>query len=141
LESAGAVLKICPRCGLPYSYIEERETGSNTYYYAVHYYTIGKRRVKKRCYLGPEVYKYVSKTHFDVGLHFKGLVDSERLLYYLREIVVGVRRRIVVARSTGRVEVLEGLSDYLRMASEEFNRLAREVEELKRKLEELEREE
>jgi hypothetical protein len=43
--------KLCPKCGSPYSYIEERKVGNNIYYYAVHYSkTRGKRR-KRYCYL------------------------------------------------------------------------------------------
>lgn len=77
-------LKICPRCGLPYSYIEEREVGSNVYHYAVHVnYVDGKRRVKK-CYLGPVSYIYVSSIN-DMILH--GLIVPERAINYLREVI------------------------------------------------------
>jgi len=52
--------KTCPRCGLPYSYLERHRIGSRVYLYAVHYEGYEKGpdgRVRKRvrkCYLGPE---------------------------------------------------------------------------------------
>jgi len=60
--------KLCPRCGQPYSYIESYTKGSQKYYVAVHYegYQKAEGKVKKRvrkCYLGPQVYKYVEKLH------------------------------------------------------------------------------
>jgi len=82
-------LKICPRCGAPYSWIERRESKGNVYYYAVHVYKdpeSGKRRVKK-CYLGPEEYEYVSRLHIKEGLTLKGLRDSQRALEYLDALI------------------------------------------------------
>jgi len=81
-------LKLCPRCGAPYSWIERRESGGRVYYYAVHVYkdSSGKRRVKK-CYLGPEEYEYVSRLHAKEGLTLKGLRDSQRALEYLDALI------------------------------------------------------
>jgi len=82
-------LKLCPKCGNPYSWIESRVVGKRVYYYAVHVYKdpeTGKRRVK-RCYLGPEVYVYVSKLHEKEGLTLKGLRDSQRALEYLDALI------------------------------------------------------
>jgi hypothetical protein len=71
-EKAEAEKKLCPRCGQPLSYIESYKKGSQTYYVAVHYEGYekaeveGRRRIKKKvrkCYLGPQVYKYVEKLH------------------------------------------------------------------------------
>ena len=80
--------KVCPRCGSEYSYIERRSVGGNIYYYAVHYYRdpSGKRRVRK-CYLGPETYEYVTRTHVREGLTLKGMVDSERALAYIDALI------------------------------------------------------
>jgi hypothetical protein len=78
--------KICPKCGQPYSYIEEIDIGGRTYLYAVHYVKdeSGKRK-KKRCYLGPkEGYEYVSKTH---DIIFYGLDREDRYIKYLEEIL------------------------------------------------------
>jgi len=78
--------KICPRCGQPYSFIEEINVSGRLYLYAVHYVkdASGKRR-RKRCYLGPkEGYRYVSKTH---GLAFYGLDRKDRYVRYLEEII------------------------------------------------------
>ena len=78
--------KFCPRCGQPYSYVEEIDIGGRSYLYAVHYIKdeSGKRR-KKRCYLGPkEGYEYVSKTH---DITFYGLDREDRYIKYLEEIL------------------------------------------------------
>jgi uncharacterized C2H2 Zn-finger protein len=83
--------KVCPRCGQPYSYIESYRRGQQTYYVAVHYEGYekveGKKRVKKKvrkCYLGPQTYKYVEKLH-ELGL--SGAVDRERFKRYFRELL------------------------------------------------------
>jgi hypothetical protein len=78
--------KVCPKCGEPYSYIEEIDIGGRSYLYAVHYVKdeSGKRK-KKRCYLGPkEGYEYVSKTH---DIIFYGLDRQDRYIRYLEEIL------------------------------------------------------
>jgi len=77
--------KICPRCGLKYSYIERRRVGDQVYLYAVHYSKEkGKRRVHK-CYLGPESsYIYVSKMH---EFSLRGPIDRLRILNYLDAIL------------------------------------------------------
>ncbi len=81
-------VRVCPRCGLPYSYIERRKNGDRVYYYAVHYSRVdgGKRKVHK-CYLGPDTYEYVSRLHVREGLILKGLSDPERVLEYLDAII------------------------------------------------------
>jgi hypothetical protein len=78
--------KVCPKCGQPYSYIEEIDIGGRLYLYAVHYVKdeSGKRK-KKRCYLGPkDGYEYVSKTH---EIIFYGLDRQDRYIRYLEEIL------------------------------------------------------
>jgi len=85
-------IRICPRCGLPYSYIERRSVGGRVYLYAVHIYKAKeggkvKRRVRK-CYLGPEdSYEYVSKLHEREGIVLRGLADRERVIKYLDDII------------------------------------------------------
>ena len=57
---------ICPRCGRPVSWIEKYEKGGRTYYVACHYNGYDPRTGKKdvdKCYLGPDYYEYVSRTH------------------------------------------------------------------------------
>jgi hypothetical protein len=85
--------RVCPRCGQPYSYIESYTRGSQTYYVAVHYEGYekveeeGRRKVKKKvrkCYLGPQTYKYVEKLH-ELGL--SGPIDRERFKRYFRELL------------------------------------------------------
>ena len=85
-------VRVCPRCGLPYSYIERRVVGGRVYLYAVHIYKAKeggktKRRVRK-CYLGPEdSYEYVSMMHEREGLRLKGLMNRERIIEYLDAII------------------------------------------------------
>jgi hypothetical protein len=85
--------RVCPRCGQPYSYIESYRRGSQTYYVAVHYEGYekveaeGKKKVKKKvrkCYLGPQTYRYVEKLH-ELGL--SGAIDRERFKRYFRELL------------------------------------------------------
>jgi len=65
----------CPRCGQPVSYIEKHRRNGHVYYYAVHYLGYERApdgRVRKRlrkCYLGPEAYTEVSRTHGDLELY------------------------------------------------------------------------
>jgi len=82
-------VKICPRCGLPYSYIEKR----GKYYYAVHYEQRGEKRVKRRCYLGAENYVHVShineirltSKHLDPDFLFRLLNTTLDQLYDLSQ--------------------------------------------------------
>jgi len=78
--------KVCPRCGQPFSYIESYAKGSQRYYVAVHYegYQKVEGKIKKKvrkCYLGPQVYKYVEKLH---GLELSGPIDKERFKRYFK---------------------------------------------------------
>jgi hypothetical protein len=87
----GKPIKICPRCGRPYDWVERRKvkTGLGTYryyYYAVHLDKDTKRR--DVCYLGPvDGYVAAAVTHQDVG-GLEGL-DSrwERNLSYLENLL------------------------------------------------------
>ena len=86
------LLRICPRCGEPYSYIERVVRGGRVYYYAVHYegYVKSGGKIKKKvrkCYLGPDYYEYVTKTHYNLGITLKGLHDSTRAVSYLNNLL------------------------------------------------------
>jgi len=96
-------LKLCPRCGAPYSWIERRVVGKRVYYYAVHVYrdSSGKRTVK-RCYLGPEEYEYVSMLHVKEGLTLKGLRDSQRAIGYL-DALIGYLQTVELSDSLRRI--------------------------------------
>ena len=83
---------ICPRCGLPYSYVETREVGGKVYYYAVHYYREGNKRRVRKCYLGPEHYDYVTRTHEREGLVLRGLTSTDRVISYLDALIDYVSR-------------------------------------------------
>jgi len=88
-ESQEAEKKLCPRCGQPFSYIESYTKGSQKYYVAVHYegYQKVEGKVKKRvrkCYLGPQTYRYVEKLH-ELGL--SGAIDKERFKRYFKELL------------------------------------------------------
>jgi len=94
-------IKICPRCGEPYSWIEKRRVvrvvGGRRceyeYFYAVHEYREGGKRKIKKCYLGPDAYKYVSLTHKPrEGLTFSGLMDSDRAIKYFYSLMSYIER-------------------------------------------------
>ena len=80
-------IKICPRCGGRISWVEKRVVGGNTYFYAVHEWRENGRRKRRKCYLGPDVYTYVTMTHETDGLYLEGLVDRKRLIKYLETIL------------------------------------------------------
>ena len=78
-------MKICPRCGERYSYIDRKKVRDQVYLYAVHYYKVGGKRKVRKCYLGPESeYIYVSRLH---EFPLRGPLDRERILKYLRSLV------------------------------------------------------
>jgi hypothetical protein len=114
----------CPRCGRPVNYVERQRRGGRWYYYAAHYEgcDIVGGRVRKRvrkCYLGPEEYEYVTRTHGDLGVIFRGAINSTRIISYLDELLDNV--------------------DYINLnrhtAMEIIDRLERLVKRLKEKLE------
>ncbi|MHA1631779.1 MAG: hypothetical protein ACTSXC_03075, partial [Candidatus Freyarchaeota archaeon] len=80
----------CPRCGLPYNWVETHKVRGRLYVYAVHRLDrlpSGRYRVKK-CYLGPkDHYVAVTRMHQDIGLVFRGMLDRERVLDYLETII------------------------------------------------------
>ena len=81
--------RICPRCGQPISWVETFRKGGHTYYVAVHYQgyykdSSGKIRKKvRKCYLGPDIYDYGSRTHTDLGLTLRGAIEERRVIAYL----------------------------------------------------------
>lgn len=78
--------RTCPRCRQKYSWIERSKRGSRYYAYAIHKNPVDKTIHK--CYLGPvDGYVYVSRTHGDIGLRFKGLMDKTRAIEYLNALL------------------------------------------------------
>ena len=125
LRSTG--LPICPRCGLPYSWIEARRRDSNTYYYAVHRLGSGSEAKKRKCYLGPRLYKNVSLTHSDIGVTLEGAVSvienggDVRALKYLESFinhVIDVARELRIAELERAIELLREAGDVVRKALE-----------------------
>ena len=86
-------LRICPRCGMQYSYIKRKVVGGRVYLYAVHYLGYRKekgrvRKITRECYLGPEdSYEYVTRMHDREGLVLRGLADHDRVIEYLNAII------------------------------------------------------
>jgi hypothetical protein len=85
----GIDLKICPRCFREISWIERREKGDRTYYYAVHYggYSKVDGRVKRfisKCYLGAD--EYVNVERFQ-NLGLSGVFDRDRFRRYVRRLM------------------------------------------------------
>jgi len=112
------VVRLCPRCGLPFSYLERHVVGGRVYFYAVHYYgrdECGRKRVRK-CYLGPVFYVYGSKTHEREGLILRGLIDSERILNYLDAIINYFKRSSLDERL--KRKVIGKLKEALRILEE-----------------------
>ena len=78
-------IRVCPRCGLPFTYVRERRVNGRVYLYAVHHYkdSSGKVRIRE-CYLGPkDHYEYVTRLHEKERLILKGLIEQERVLEYI----------------------------------------------------------
>ncbi len=103
------------------------------YYFAVYYYGYEKgedgrvhKKVKK-CYLGPSVYVDVSKTHNNLGLALKGLIEEGRERDYMESLVRSVRDRIRGGRLTAG-EARELAAVFSRF-SEGLKELARELSE------------
>mgnify|MGYP001626450352 FL=1 len=73
---------------MKYSYIERREIGNNSYFYAVHVSREkGERRIRK-CYLGPSsAYIHVTHLHQDEGLELKGLMNKNRAVEYMNALI------------------------------------------------------
>ena len=124
---------VCPRCGAPISWVESQTKGGRTYYYAVHYYgytKVGKKIKKKvkRCYLGPEVYEYVSRLHRDMGLTLEGAVAGQKRLTHYLDAFISALASAELDRAT-LVDILTKLKH-----------LTQRLEEYVAKLAELERE-
>ena len=124
---------VCPRCGAPISWVETQTKGSRVYYYAVHYmgYTKSGGRVRKRvrkCYLGPELYEYVSRLHSDIGLRLEGAVVDRRVLHYLDAFISAL-----ASAELDRATLTEVLT--------KLKHLAQRLEDYARRIEELEGEE
>jgi hypothetical protein len=79
--------KLCPRCSEPYSYVEKRLVHDHIYFYAVHIRIVGNKRKIKKCYLGAKEYYYVKKLHEDSEIQLTGLVEKDRYLQYLDQIL------------------------------------------------------
>ena len=125
---------VCPRCGQPISYIEKHRKNGHVYYYAVHYLGYERApdgRVVKRlrkCYLGPEAYTEVSRTHGDLGLTFRGLLEGSRELEYLEGLVRAIEAKLDSGQAgsdSALAERLEGLAGrFARLAERLRNRAA-----------------
>jgi len=71
--------KVCPRCGMPFSYVKRKRVGGRVYLYSIHK---SKGKVTRECYLGPQGgYEYVSKLHEDVNLELKSIVERSWVDY------------------------------------------------------------
>ena len=138
---------ICPRCGQPYRYIEKRKIGNNIYYYAVHYEGYdrgpnGRPRPKlRRCYLGPNAYIEVTKTHSNIGLMLKGLIEEGREMDYINALAEALEARLKDGKlkpeeALELAESLERLAELARRLKD-FATAGQKPEELESKLREL----
>jgi len=86
-EERKKVVKFCPRCEQPYSWLEKRNKDGHIYYYAVHLISDGKERHVHKCYLGAEEYDYVKRMHPEMIVNMSGMVDNSRYIRYLEDII------------------------------------------------------
>jgi hypothetical protein len=129
-QSSGCLV-VCPRCGQPVSYIEKHRRNGHVYYYAVHYLGYERApdgRVVKRlrkCYLGPEAYTEVSRTHGDLGLTFRGLLEGGRELEYLEGLVAAIEAKL----DSGQASPDRALAERLEVLAGRLTRLAERLRE------------
>lgn len=119
----------CPRCGSPISWVERQRKGDRVYYVAVHYlgYTKVGGKVRKRvrkCYLGPEVYEYVTRLHQDLGITLEGAVVDRRVLHYLDAFITALSKaeldKPTLIEIANKLEYLtQRLREYVRKIEEE----------------------
>jgi len=124
-ERPEKVVRFCPRCNTPYSYIERRVKSGHTYYYAVHETRVdGKRHVHK-CYLGAEEYTYVKMMHPEMLESLSGMHDNERYIRYLEDIIEILKRRITNEEQANRVRNIlrEGVEKFSQSSNQAENTL------------------
>ena len=83
----------CPRCGGVARWVERAKRGARTYFVAVHEVIEGGKKKRKKCYLGPGRYEYVSRLHRDIGIVLRGAVDSDRVMSYIDELAGALTAR------------------------------------------------
>ncbi len=134
-KQKGLVKAVCPRCGLPISWIEKLRRGDRVYVRAVHFLGyVGKRKVVRKCYLGPvESYEYVSHLHRKEDLEFYGLLNTDRSLDYLNKLLDSettfecVKKRL----ESGDIDFARNLSNKLAKFLKKLNDLLNEYEKQK----------
>ena len=132
---SGTTYRVCPRCGLPISYIERQRRGDQVYYYAVHYEGYertpdGKIHKKvRRCYLGPDKYVLTNKVLATAGIQVKSLAhqlieDKPLVVSQLEELAKAIEEKIAKTEMSAYTaqqlaDRLQGLADRLRQYAEE----------------------
>jgi hypothetical protein len=90
-EGTRKEVRICPKCGLPYDWVERRKVGNRVYLLAVHVVKDRVRSYRRFCYLGPaEGYAVGRATHGFMelrGFELDKRMDVNRLLEYLRQLL------------------------------------------------------
>jgi len=128
---------VCPRCGKPIWDIQAKRRGSKLYYYAVHREVLPDGRVKfSYCYLGPQLYTYVSKLQEDLGLELKSPLQEvvegrPRIIDYIEGIAKTVEDKM--AKSQVSAYTAQQLADRLQELANKLRQYAqqRAVEEAK----------
>lgn len=87
------VVRFCPRCNAPYSYLERRNKNGHIYVYAVHYSRENGKRKFVKCYLGAEEYENVAKMHPEMMKGLTGMHDNNRYIDYLEDVIDAVLKR------------------------------------------------
>ena len=115
--------KVCPRCGMPFSYVKRKKVGGRVYLYAIHK---SKGKVTRECYLGPVGgYEYVSKLHEDLQLQLSNVIERD-WVEYVRSMV---EARVELAKQSPSLLsfVVEEVREVARIISEAASRLKLEL--------------
>lgn len=108
-------LRICPRCGGTYSYIERARRGDRVYLYAVHYLGNGKKR---KCYLGAEVYEYFNRVYGRV-MELVGYSREDVVLEYLDELIEYLEKTSVREENIEKLKKILDKTEKIRKIIEE----------------------
>ena len=92
---------VCPRCGSTGSLVFEKR-GEREYAYMVHWYWEGKKRKKKKCYLGPKE-KYLYVTEINRILLVSPLLKPDAYVDYVRDCLSNLIRIAQAAEDDDRI--------------------------------------
>jgi len=115
--------KVCPRCGMPFSYVKRKRVGGRSYYYAIHK---SKGKTVRECYLGPVGgYEYVSRLHEDLQLQLANIVERDWVGYVKSMVEARVE---LAAENPSMLNIVAGeISEVAKIVSEAASKLKLEL--------------